>query len=103
MSPPEVAAAALMFLGTAMLVVAALGACLPRRALVRLHYLSLGAMAGAPLVLLGALVRDPADWLKIVLIAVLLVASSPMGAAATARGISRGGPGRSRTADGESS
>jgi multisubunit Na+/H+ antiporter MnhG subunit len=89
----------LVCLGTAVLVVAAVGACLPREPLVRLHYLSLAAMAGAPLVLLGVLVRDPADWFKLLLITGLLVASSPMASAATARAISRGGPPHRRTAE----
>lgn len=94
--------AVLMGLGAAVLVVASVGASLPRSALVRLHYLSMAAMAGAPLVLFGLLVRDPADWFKLVLITVLLVASSPMASAATARAISRGGPPRSDAAEGES-
>jgi multisubunit Na+/H+ antiporter MnhG subunit len=93
----------LMVAGTAVLVVASVGASLPRSALVRLHYLSMAAMAGAPLVLLGVLVRDPADWFKLVLVTVLVVASSPMASAATARAISRGGPSRSGAVEGESS
>jgi multisubunit Na+/H+ antiporter MnhG subunit len=95
--------AVLVVVGTAVLVVAAVGACLPRSALVRLHYVGLAAMVGAPLVLVGVLVRDPADWFKLVLITVLLVASSPMGSAATARAISRGGSPRRRTAEDGSS
>ena len=103
MSVSDTVSTVLLCLGTAVLVVAAVGACLPREALVRLHYLSLAAMAGAPVVLLGVLVRDPADWFKIVAIAALLVASSPMASAATARAISRGGPPHRRTAgDGSS-
>jgi len=93
----------LMVIGTAVLVVASVGASLPRSALVRLHYLSMGSMAGAPLVLLGVLVRDPADWFKLVVVTVLLVASSPMASAATARAISRGGPARSEAVEGEAS
>lgn len=91
----------LMVIGTAVLVVAAVGASLPRSALVRLHYLSMASMAGAPVVLLGVLVRDPADWFKLVVVTVLLVASSPMASAATARAISRGGPSRGEAAEGE--
>jgi multisubunit Na+/H+ antiporter MnhG subunit len=98
----DVVSAILMVVGTAVLVVAAVGACLPRSALVRLHYLGLATMAGAPLVLVGVLVRDQADWFKLVLITVLLVASSPMASAATARAISRGGPARGQAADGGS-
>ena len=98
MNAQETASAALMVLGTAVLVVASVGASLPRSAIVRLHYLSLASMAGAPLVLLGVLVRDPADWFKLVLITVLVVASSPVATAATARAISRGGPPRGEAA-----
>jgi multisubunit Na+/H+ antiporter MnhG subunit len=93
----------LMVTGTVVLVVASVGASLPRSALVRLHYLSLASMAGAPLVLLGVVVRDPADWFKLVVVTVLLVASSPMASAATARAISRGGPSRSGAAEGGTS
>ncbi|MBO0845722.1 MAG: monovalent cation/H(+) antiporter subunit G [Nocardioides sp.] len=92
MSPQEAASAALIGLGTLVLVVASLGVALPRDLFVRLHYLSLAAMAGAPLVLLGVLVHDPADWFKLVLIAMLLVASSPVGSAASARAIARSSP-----------
>jgi multisubunit Na+/H+ antiporter MnhG subunit len=99
----DVASLVLMVAGAAVLVVAAVGASLPRSGVVRLHYLSLGAMAGAPLLLLGVLVRDPADWFKLVLIGVLLVASSPMATAATARAISRGGPPRGEAAGGRAS
>jgi len=92
-----------MVIGTAVLVVASVGASLPRSALVRLHYLSMASMAGAPLVLLGVLVRDPADWFKLVVVTVLLVASSPMASAATARAISRGGLSRDEAVEGEAS
>jgi multisubunit Na+/H+ antiporter MnhG subunit len=90
-SPLDLVAAFLMALGTTVLVVAALGAALPRDPFVRLHYLSLGAMAGAPLVLVGVLVHDPADWFKLVVITLLLVAASPVGSAASARAIAREG------------
>jgi hypothetical protein len=60
-------------------------------------------MAGAPVLLLGVLVRDPADWFKLLLIAALLVGSSPMATAATARAISRGGPPRGEAAGGTAS
>lgn len=103
MSVQDAVSAVLMVAGTVVLVVASVGASLPRSALVRLHYLSLASMAGAPLVILGVLVRDPADWFKLVLVTVLLVASSPMATAATARALSRGGPPRSRAVEGETS
>jgi multisubunit Na+/H+ antiporter MnhG subunit len=102
-SVQDAVSAALMVLGAAVLVVASVGASLPRSALVRLHYLGVGAMAGAPLVLLGVLVHDPADWFKLGLITVLLVASSPMASAATARAISRGGPPAGEAAGGDAS
>ena len=89
MSPLDAVSTALMAIGTLVLVVAAVGASLPRDPLVRLHYVSLAAMSGAPLVLLGVLVSDPADWFKLVLITGLLVASSPVATAASARAISR--------------
>ncbi len=103
MSVQDAVSTVLMVIGTAVLVVASVGASLPRGALVRLHYLSMASMAGAPLVLLGVLVRAPEDWFKLVVVTVLLVASSPMASAATARAISRGGPARSETVEGEAS
>jgi multisubunit Na+/H+ antiporter MnhG subunit len=96
----DAVSAALMVLGTAVLAVASVGASLPRSPLVRLHYLSLASMAGAPTVLLGVLVRDPADWFKLVLILVLVVGSSPVATATTARAISRGRPARGEAAAG---
>jgi multisubunit Na+/H+ antiporter MnhG subunit len=95
----DLVSAVLMTAGAGVLVVASVGASLPRSAMVRLHYLSLAAMAGAPLVLVGVLVHDPADWFKILVVLVLLMMSSPMASTATARAISRGDP--SRTAGGQ--
>jgi multisubunit Na+/H+ antiporter MnhG subunit len=46
---------------------------------------------GAPLVLLGVLVRNPGDWFKLLLILVLLAGTSPVAAAATARAVMRRG------------
>jgi multisubunit Na+/H+ antiporter MnhG subunit len=92
----------LMVAGTVVLVAASVGASLPRSALVRLHYLSLATMVGAPLVIGGVLVRDPADWFKLVLVTVLLGATSPMATAATARALSRGGPPRDEAVEGGS-
>jgi multisubunit Na+/H+ antiporter MnhG subunit len=76
------------------LVLASVGSSLPPGPFVRLHYLGLATLVGAPLVLLGVLVHDPADWFKLVVILVLLVATSPVATAATARVITRGGLGR---------
>jgi multisubunit Na+/H+ antiporter MnhG subunit len=42
-------------------------------------------------VLLGAVVRDPGDWFKLLLILVLLAGTSPVAAAATARAVTRAG------------
>jgi multisubunit Na+/H+ antiporter MnhG subunit len=102
-TPQQAVALGLMAAGAAVLVVASVGACLPRSAVVRLHYLTLGAMAGAPLLLLGVLVRDPADWFKLVLIAVLVVGSSPMATSATARAVTRGAPPRGEAPRGSAS
>lgn len=90
MSMGEVVSTTLLALGTAVLVLAGIGAALPRSPFVRLHYLGLSTMLGSPLVLLGMLVRQPADWFKLAVIAVLLVATSPAAAAATARALGRG-------------
>ena len=42
-----------------------------------------------PLVLLGIVVRDPADWFKLLVILVLLAGTSPAASAATARALTR--------------
>ena len=95
MSPTDVVSTALMALGTLVLVLASVGSALPPAPFVRLHYLSLATLLGAPLVMLGVLVRDPADWFKLVLIVVLLVGTSPVATSATARAVTRERP-RSR-------
>jgi multisubunit Na+/H+ antiporter MnhG subunit len=77
--------------GSLALVLAAIGAALSRSPLVRLHYLNLATTVGAPLVLLGVMVRDPADWFKLLVILVLLAGTSPAATAATARALSRSG------------
>lgn len=79
----------LIVAGALFLVLGAVGAALPPSGFVRLHYLSLSTMLGAPLVLVGCVVRDPADWFKLLFIAVLLAASSPVAGAATARALHR--------------
>ena len=88
-NPADAAAMVLVAAGTVVLVLAGVGAALPRNPFVRLHYLSLTTMVGAPLVVLGVLVQEPGDWFKLVVITVLLVATSPAAAAATARALSR--------------
>jgi monovalent cation/proton antiporter MnhG/PhaG subunit len=93
MSPAHLLSTALMSLGAMVLVLASVGAAAPRSAFVRLHYASLSAMLGAPLVLLGVIVRDPGDWFKLLLIVALLAGTSPVAGAATARAITRRGAG----------
>ncbi|HET8665361.1 MAG TPA: monovalent cation/H(+) antiporter subunit G [Nocardioides sp.] len=85
----DVVSWALLAAGSLALVLAGVGTALPRNALVRLHYLNLATMVGTPLLLLGLLVRDPGDWIKLVAILVLLVGTSPAAGAATARALSR--------------
>ena len=85
----DVVASVLLVLGTVGLVLAAVGSALPRSPYVRLHYLNLATMVGAPLVVLGILVHDPSDWFKLLLIAALLVGTSPAASAATARAVTR--------------
>jgi multisubunit Na+/H+ antiporter MnhG subunit len=80
---------ALLALGALALVLAGVGSALPRSPFVRLHYLNLATTVGAPVVVLGALVRDPADWFKLLVIVVLLLATSPAASAATARALVR--------------
>ncbi len=91
MTAAHLVSTALMAVGALVLVLASVGASMPRSPFVRLHYLSLSSLVGAPLVLLGVLVRDPADWFKLLLVVVLLGATSPVAGAATARALSRRG------------
>ena len=93
MSLGDLASGVLLAAGTLALVLAGIGAALPRSPFVRLHYLNLATMLGAPLVLVGLVVRDPADWFKLLVILVLLVATSPAASAATARAVTRSGAG----------
>jgi multisubunit Na+/H+ antiporter MnhG subunit len=85
----DVIAAVLIVTGTVGLVLAGIGAALPRSSYVRVHYLNLATMVGAPLALLGVLVHDPADWVRLLLIILLLVGTSPAASAATARAVTR--------------
>lgn len=91
MSPADVVSTGLMAVGAGVLVLASVGSAWPRNTFVRLHYLSLSGVLGAPVVLLGAVVRDPGDWFKLLLILVLLAGTSPVAAAATARAVTRAG------------
>ena len=85
----DVVSGVLLGLGSLAVVVAALGSVLPRSSFVRLHYLGLATMVGAPLVVLGILVLDPADWFKLLVILVLVTGTSPAASAATARALTR--------------
>ena len=89
MSVGDVASWVLLGSGTLALVLAGVGVALPRNAFVRLHYLNLATMVGAPLLVLGLVLRDPADWFKLLVILVLIVATSPAATAATARALTR--------------
>jgi multisubunit Na+/H+ antiporter MnhG subunit len=88
-TPADVVSWVLLGSGTVALVLAGIGAALPRDAFVRLHYVNLATMVGAPLVVLGVLVRDPTDWFKLVLVVALLAGTSPAASAATARALTR--------------
>jgi multicomponent Na+:H+ antiporter subunit G len=77
---------ALVVLGVGVLVFACVGVVAMPGALARLHYLSLASL-GAVIVAAAVLVREGASLigLKALLVAVLLVATSPVLAHATAR------------------
>lgn len=94
LSVADVVSTVLLTLGTVVLVLASVGAALPRDPLVRLHYLGLATLVGTPLAMAGVLVHDPRDWFKLVLITVLLTATSPVATAATARAVTRSGSDR---------
>jgi multisubunit Na+/H+ antiporter MnhG subunit len=90
-SPTDAVSTGLISIGAGVLVLASVGSAWPRNTFVRLHYLSLSGVLGAPVVLIGVVVRDPGDWFKLLLIMVLLAGTSPVAAAATARAVARGG------------
>ena len=91
MSPVDLVSAALMVVGAAALALACVGASFARGPLVRLHYVSVAAVFGAPVLILGALLHDPGDWFKLLLVGVLLAGTSPVTGAATARALARRG------------
>jgi multisubunit Na+/H+ antiporter MnhG subunit len=88
------AVAALLWLGVALLVLAAGGAAVARRTYDRLHLVALGATVGAPLVVVALAIQsgDAASAIKLVLIAALLLGTGPATAVVTARGRSRAYP-----------
>jgi monovalent cation/proton antiporter MnhG/PhaG subunit len=96
-SPRGLAADVLVVAGTVILILSAAGQVLRPDVRDRIHYASLAAMVGTPLVALGlALVSTP--WrtgLKLVLIGAVVVLSGPIVSSVTARAIERsGGAGR---------
>lgn len=99
MSPRGLATDVLVVTGAVILLISAAGQLLRRDVRDRIHYASLAAMVGAPLVALGlALVSTP--WrpgVKVVLIGAVVVVSGPIVSSVTARAIERSaGAGRRR-------
>lgn len=93
MTAADIASTVLLAAGTFALVLSAIGSVLPRSPFVRLHYLNLATMLGAPLAVLGIVVRDPGDSFKLLVILVLVAGTSPAASAATARVLTRSGAG----------
>lgn len=89
MSAPDVAQAVLLWAGVLVLVVSAVGTSLAGTVFDRLHYMSLGAMAGLPLVLLSQVFATPDQAPKLVVIALLEMLGSPALTTATARALDR--------------
>lgn len=89
MSAPDVAQAVLLWAGVLVLVASALGTSLASTVLDRLHYMSLGAVAGLPLVLVSQIFAAPDQAPKLVVIALLEMFGSPALTTATARALDR--------------
>jgi multisubunit Na+/H+ antiporter MnhG subunit len=85
----DVAEAVLLWAGVLVLVVSAVGTSLAVTVLDRLHYMSLGAVAGLPLVLVSQAVATPDQAPKLVVIALLEMFGSPALTTATARALDR--------------
>jgi monovalent cation/proton antiporter MnhG/PhaG subunit len=85
------AADGLVVAGAVILLLSAVGQVLRRDVRDRIHYASLAAIVGAPLVALGlALVSTPwRSGVKIVLIGAVVVVSGPIVSSVTARAIER--------------
>jgi len=87
----HVAADILLAIGGGLLVMAALGLLVRRDVRDRLHYASLAAVGGAPLVVTG-LALTASSWrgaLKLLVIAALVAASGPALSPVTARAVER--------------
>ncbi|HET8604505.1 MAG TPA: monovalent cation/H(+) antiporter subunit G [Marmoricola sp.] len=89
MSTAEVAQAVLLWTGVLVLVASAIGTTWAGTVLDRLHYMSLGAVAGLPLVLLSQIFAGPDQAPKLVIIALLGLVGSPSLTTATARALAR--------------
>ena len=89
MNAPEVAQAVLLWAGVLVLVVSAVGTSLAATVFDRLHYMSLGAVAGLPLVLVSQIFSNPDQAPKLVVIALLELVGSPALTTATARALDR--------------
>ncbi len=89
MTAPDLVQAVLLWAGVLVLVVAAVGTSLAGTVLDRLHYMSLGAVAGLPLVLVSQIFSTPDQAPKLVVIAVLEMVGSPALTTATARALAR--------------
>lgn len=87
----QVAEAVLLWLGIAVLVVCGWG-LLSHKVLDRLHYATLGAMVGMPLVLVSQCVATPSSIPKLVVVILLQVAGAPALTIATARAAKRERP-----------
>ncbi|MEX0429309.1 cation:proton antiporter [Nocardioides sp. DS6] len=97
MSGVDVVAAVLLGAGALVLVIGALGLVVRRDVRDRIHYASLVAVLGAPLVVVG-LALTAGSWhpaLKLLLIGVLLAGTGPVLSTVTGRAVERStGPGR---------
>lgn len=84
----RIASEVLIWAGVVVAAVSALRLLLARDPFVRLHFIAPGTVIAAPLVVAGLAVRSWSSWhdvVKIVIIAVLLVATGPATVVATAR------------------
>lgn len=91
MSPRALATDVLLAAGGLVLVLASVGLVVRRDVRDRIHYVSLAAVVGAPLVVLG-LALSAASWrsgVKLVIIGMLLAGTGPAVSAATGRAVER--------------
>lgn len=85
----EIVQAVLLWVGVVVLVASAVGTTFAGSVVDRLHYMSLGAVAGLPLVLLAQIFAAPDQAPKLVVITVLGMLGSPALTTATARALAR--------------